>query len=125
MLAFNAWNLLLSASFVILGALQAYSIPLTTVVAEGSEPRSMQNFTLRELAAEDENGNSAPHRLVKRFDDARFSFYDAGLGACGEVNTNSDFVSVILFDACARCCFRFADENVACSSDRCSKYCCK
>ena len=96
MLAFNAWNLLLSASFVILGALQAYSVPLTPVVAEASEPSSMRNFTLRELASED--GNSAPHRLVKRFDDARFSFYDAGLGACGEVNTNSDFVSVTLLD---------------------------
>lgn len=32
-------------------------------------------------------------RLAKRFDGARFSFYDAGLGACGEVNSNSDFVS--------------------------------
>ena len=98
MLAFNMWNLLLSASFVILGVLQAYSVPLTAV-AEESEPTRMQNFTLRELASEDENGNSAPHRLVKRFDNARFSFYDAGLGACGEVNTNSDFVSVTLFNA--------------------------
>ncbi|TFK27322.1 hypothetical protein FA15DRAFT_551915, partial [Coprinopsis marcescibilis] len=27
----------------------------------------------------------------KRFDNARMTFYDAGLGACGRVNTNSDF----------------------------------
>ncbi|KAF5324639.1 hypothetical protein D9611_004230 [Ephemerocybe angulata] len=36
--------------------------------------------------------DSGAPRLVKRFDDARFSFYDAGLGACGKVNSNSDFI---------------------------------
>ncbi|GLB35357.1 putative non-catalytic module family expn [Lyophyllum shimeji] len=30
--------------------------------------------------------------LVKRFDNARFSFYDAGMGACGKMNSNSDFI---------------------------------
>ncbi|ESK93024.1 expansin family protein [Moniliophthora roreri MCA 2997] len=30
--------------------------------------------------------------LVKRFDNARFTFYDAGLGACGKTNSNSDFI---------------------------------
>jgi hypothetical protein len=35
-------------------------------------------------------------RLAKRFDGARFTFYDAGLGACGEVNSNSDFVGVLI-----------------------------
>ncbi|KAF8061535.1 expansin family protein [Lyophyllum atratum] len=30
--------------------------------------------------------------LNKRFDGARFSFYDAGLGACGGHNTNNDFI---------------------------------
>lgn len=30
--------------------------------------------------------------LQKRFDNARFSFYDAGLGACGGYNSGSDFI---------------------------------
>ncbi|KAJ3553350.1 hypothetical protein NP233_g12665 [Leucocoprinus birnbaumii] len=30
--------------------------------------------------------------LEKRFDNGRFSFYDAGLGACGIVNSGSDFI---------------------------------
>lgn len=39
---------------------------------------------------------NATHReltLEKRVDNGRFSFYDAGLGACGKTNTGSDFVS--------------------------------
>lgn len=32
--------------------------------------------------------------LEKRFDNAKFSFYDAGRGACGKINSNADFVSV-------------------------------
>lgn len=30
--------------------------------------------------------------LEKRFDNARFTFYTAGQGACGKVNSNSDFI---------------------------------
>jgi hypothetical protein len=30
--------------------------------------------------------------LEKRFDNAKFSYYAAGLGACGRTNTDSDFV---------------------------------
>ncbi|KIJ98933.1 hypothetical protein K443DRAFT_103189 [Laccaria amethystina LaAM-08-1] len=38
---------------------------------------------------------NATHReltLEKRFNNGRFSFYDAGLGACGKTNTGSDFI---------------------------------
>ncbi len=35
--------------------------------------------------------------LEKRFEGAKFTFYDAGLGACGQVNSNSDFVSFAYF----------------------------
>jgi len=31
--------------------------------------------------------------LEKRFEGARFTYYEAGLGACGRSNVNSDFVS--------------------------------
>ncbi|KAK7043643.1 hypothetical protein VNI00_008254 [Paramarasmius palmivorus] len=30
--------------------------------------------------------------LDKRFDNTRFTFYDAGLGACGKTNSNSDWI---------------------------------
>ena len=30
--------------------------------------------------------------LEKRFDGAKFSYYAAGLGACGRTNTDNDFV---------------------------------
>lgn len=33
--------------------------------------------------------------LSKRYDNSRFSFYDAGLGACGKVNSGSDFVRTL------------------------------
>lgn len=36
--------------------------------------------------------NITSRALEKRFDGARFTFYDAGLGACGRVNSGSDFV---------------------------------
>lgn len=32
-------------------------------------------------------------QIERRFDNGRFSFYDAGLGACGATNTGADFVS--------------------------------
>lgn len=31
--------------------------------------------------------------LAKRFEDCRFTYYAAGLGACGKTNSGSDFVS--------------------------------
>lgn len=37
--------------------------------------------------------NGLASRLGKRAPDKRFSFYAAGLGACGHVNTDADFVS--------------------------------
>jgi len=40
------------------------------------------------LALRSENTDS----LTKRFEGGRFSFYDAGLGACGTYNSNSDFI---------------------------------
>lgn len=36
--------------------------------------------------------------LEKRFDGAQFTYYAAGLGACGKVNTASDFVSFSLYE---------------------------
>lgn len=37
--------------------------------------------------------NGTYHFLAKRFDDCRFTYYAAGLGACGHTNTDNDFVS--------------------------------
>lgn len=42
------------------------------------------------------NQNLTERALERRFDDARFTFYDAGLGACGKTNSGSDFVSAFI-----------------------------
>lgn len=54
--------------------------------------------------------------LGKRVNGARFTFYAAGLGACGKVNSASDFVSFTMYeclswqlndyheDRCYQCC---------------------
>lgn len=44
-------------------------------------PLSERNVTGRDVSL-----------LEKRFDGARFSFYQAGLGACGKTNSGSDFI---------------------------------
>ena len=36
--------------------------------------------------------------LEKRFNADRFTFYDAGLGACGKYNSNADYVRARLSD---------------------------
>ncbi|KAH8117489.1 RlpA-like double-psi beta-barrel-protein domain-containing protein-containing protein [Phellopilus nigrolimitatus] len=36
--------------------------------------------------------NATEHTLSKRFSNARFTFYDVGLGACGKTNSPSDFI---------------------------------
>jgi len=44
--------------------------------------------------------------LEKRFDGARFTFYDAGLGACGAVNAPTDFIvalNALQFDGGKHC----------------------
>ena len=33
--------------------------------------------------------------IAKRFDDARFTYYDAGQNACGSTDSNSAYVSVL------------------------------
>lgn len=36
------------------------------------------------------------HTLAKRIDNARFSYYEAGQGACGATNSDADFVRIVL-----------------------------
>ena len=55
--------------------------------------------------------------LRKRFDNCRFTFFDAGLGACGKVNEGSDFVSISLYECLS---WRLNDYV-----DRCSQCGCK
>ena len=56
--------------------------------------------------------------LEKRIDGAKFTFYAAGLGACGIVNTASDFVSFSLYEIL----LKLATNRYV---DRCSQCCCK
>ena len=57
-----------------------------------AEPSSHTHIGLHHHA-----GNVSKRSLQKRFPNARFTFFDTGLGACGSVNQASDFVSNILF----------------------------
>lgn len=60
------------------------------------EPRSIQ-FAARDstntTSSKIFNPGEKKRDLEKRFEGARFTFYDAGMGACGATNTNADFVS--------------------------------
>ena len=47
-------------------------------------------YTLVERVPAEQNVTT--RTLERRFDDARFTFYAAGLGACGKTNSGSDFV---------------------------------
>jgi len=82
---------------VIAGSLDAHHISAFSkrhararVVAELDSPigRSTTN-DVAFLAARD---------LEKRFDGATFTFYDAGLGACGKTNTDADFIVALNVD---------------------------
>lgn len=66
-----------------------FSLSLSSFVLAGSHetPRRRHTGT---------NFLSSNHTLSKRIDNARFSFYEAGQGACGGFNTDSDFVSTNL-----------------------------
>jgi hypothetical protein len=54
------------------------------VVRELETPKNGSSSKVAGLGARD---------LERRFDGVRFTYYDAGKGACGRTNTNSDFVS--------------------------------
>lgn len=75
----------------LLAAVCALSIVAPALAAgHGGEPlkkRHMARVTERSL------GRPGEFHLAKRFDGGRFSFYDAGLGACGQVNSGADYVS--------------------------------
>lgn len=58
------------------------------IVREFDSPSGHSNNEVAVLGTRD---------LEKRFDGARFTFYDAGTGACGKTNTNADFVSCTHF----------------------------
>jgi len=63
-------------------------IPLLAAT-HAPNPRMRKRHTRPDLAVR------GSHSLSKRFDNTRFTFYAAGLGACGQTNTDSDFVSFL------------------------------
>jgi len=67
------------------------SVVLSLVLAATSEPHAVSSAARRHHTGKFGNA-TAVQRLEKRFDNARFSFYDAGLGSCGKTNTASDFI---------------------------------
>lgn len=62
-----------------------FSLSLSSLVTAGSHeaPRRRHAGT---------NFLQTNHTLSKRYDNARFSYYEAGQGACGATNSDSDFV---------------------------------
>jgi len=52
--------------------------------------------------------------LEKRFDGSRFTYYAAGLGACGIVNAASDFVSFSLYECLSWQLNDFVDRCYQC-----------
>ena len=70
-------------------------------------PTVVLSLSLLGVANADKHGHGTRHHhaqlnrlpterddhIGKRFDNARLTFYEAGLGACGQTNTDSDFVS--------------------------------
>ena len=53
---------------------------------------SLVTFIGAVLGAPPACASPAPAALERRVDNARFTYYDVGLGACGKTNQPSDFV---------------------------------
>jgi len=70
---------------------------LANFVASHSPVWNKRHPVRAPLAGDSIEQNVTSRALEKRFDGARFTFYDAGLGACGKVNSNRDFVSILSF----------------------------
>ncbi|KAI0041586.1 hypothetical protein FA95DRAFT_1610899 [Auriscalpium vulgare] len=58
-------------------ALAPFALAISAFAAATPEARSLDGTSLQ---------------LSKRYDNARFTFYDVGLGACGKQNVGTDFV---------------------------------
>ena len=62
----------------------------TLVLADVSHDHRGLSHGHRNLAV---NFTEPTNQIQKRFDNARFTLYDAGLNACGSFDQDSDFVS--------------------------------
>lgn len=65
------------------------------LVGVSAEPIAIGRRDANHVPAQSTSQNGTYHFLEKRFDDCRFTYYAAGLGACGQTNTDNDFVSVL------------------------------
>lgn len=66
------------------------SLSLSSAVVAGSHDSPRRRHAGTNFLKQD-------HSLSKRFDNARFSYYEAGKGACGATNSDSDFVRARVF----------------------------
>lgn len=86
-----------SACIRIFASLAIISLAASGVFAQNSHAplRGRHLNRLPSVGARGVENNLAvrrPGTLQRRFDQARFSFYDVGLGACGKTNVASDFI---------------------------------
>jgi hypothetical protein len=96
----------------LLSVLYSLILNLGIACAAGAPPHDLSSHGTRREAAHDHHRQASravntthheeqaskdtrPRMLQRRFDGARFTYYDAGLGACGKTNTGADFVSQI------------------------------
>lgn len=78
----------LFASFVL-----ALSIALSFVAPSlGHAHQARRHHVLRQGEGDLARRDPGQINIYKRFDQARFTYYAVGLGACGWVNKQSDFV---------------------------------
>jgi hypothetical protein len=90
------------------------SLSLITAAAKHGSPRRRHPGTTYLRSNE-------THEMFKRADNARMTFYEAGLGACGKVNNDGDFVS-----RAAVCALRPLGSNYPPDdTDRRFELCCK
>jgi hypothetical protein len=84
-------------SFTFLSLLAASSSLLSGIPAASASPAHggvvRHHARAARLDARGDNADWAPRALERRQGSATFTEYEAGLGACGNFNTDSDFVS--------------------------------
>jgi len=68
------------------------SVVLSFILATAAESHQASRFARKRHAERILPEANTTHWLEKRFDNARFSFYAAGTGACGKVNSATDFI---------------------------------
>lgn len=85
--------------------LSLLALPLAALGGDHSAPNTPHGHrrNVRHYLASDELASGNNTHLARRVTGVPFTYYDAGMGACGQPNTASDFVRLVRF-FCLRIC---------------------